>query len=322
MMNRRLFIGTLACGVLSAPILAKGQSTSKVYRVAMFAVSTPFSRVFVNRLQELGYTPNQNLLFELQGSEMQGEHYPGIARGIASRHPDIVVAGGSEFVLDALTAAVGSTPIVMVFIDFDPLATGRVATLSRPGGNITGLSVLQTEIAPKRLELLHDAVPTANRIAVLFDAATRGQYEVVQDAAKTLGVTLLSQELHGRLYDYEGALRIVSGARAQAVLILSSGRFFVDRVALMSAIQKYRLPSMATTAFADTGALLCYSVNFTDVWVRAAEYTDRILKGQRPSEIPVEQPTKLKFIVNLKTAKALSLIIPQSILVRADELIE
>src|SRR5262245_66514421 len=119
LMNRRLFIGTLASSVISAPILAKGQPSGRMYRVAMFAVSTPFSRVFVNRMQELGYTPNQNLLFELQGSDMQGERYSGIAAGIASRHPDVVVAGGSEFVLDALTAAVGSTPIVMVFIDFD-----------------------------------------------------------------------------------------------------------------------------------------------------------------------------------------------------------
>jgi len=318
-----MFISTISGSLLAAPILAMGQ-VGRVFRVAMFAVNPPFSLVFVNRLRELGYTQNQNLLFELQGSDinMQRDNFPAIAAGIASRHPDVIVAAGSEFVLDALTAVAGTTPIVMVFIDFDPLATGRVASLSRPGGNITGLSVLQTEIAAKKLELLHDTVPSASRIAVLFDAATRGQQEVAQSAAKALGVTLLSQELRGYSYDYDGALRVAMQAQARAVLILSSGRFFPDRFTLLSAIQKYRLPSMATTAFADAGALLCYSVYFPDVYVRAAEYVDRILKGQRPAEIPVEQPTKLKFIVNLKTAKALGLTIPQSVLIRADEIIQ
>ena len=309
-------------GGLVAPVAAEGQVANRAFRVAMFAVATPFSRVFLDRMRELGYTPGQNLLFELQAAEMQIDRFPALAADLTSRHPDVIVAAGSRFVLDALKSSAGGTPIVMVFIDFDPVASGQVASLSRPGGNITGLSVLQTDIAAKRLELLHEAVPSAHRIGVVFDAATRGQYDVVQAAAKALSVVLVSQELHGPTYDYDGALRTIAGARAQALLILSSGRFFVDRSALFAAIQKYRLPSMATTAFADSGALLCYSVHFPDVYVRAAEYVDRILKGAKPAELPIEQPTKLKFIVNMRTAKALGLRIPQSLLVRADQVIE
>ena len=309
-------------GGLVAPVTVDGQVAGRVFRVAMFAVATPFSRVFLDRMRELGYSQGHNLLFELQAPEMQTDRFPAIAADLTSRHPDVIVAAGSQFVLNALKSSAGATPIVMIFIDFDPLASGQVASLSRPGGNITGLSVLQTDIAAKRLELLHEAVPSASRIGVVFDAATRGQYDVVHTAAKALSVALLSQELHGSTYDYEGALRTIAGARAQALLILSSGRFFVDRSALFAAIQKYRLPSMATTAFAETGALLCYGVHFPDMYVRAAEYVDRILKGQKPADLPIEQPTKLKFIVNTRTAKALGLTIPQTLLLRADEVIQ
>ncbi len=320
-MNRRGFIATLVGGLV-APIVVEGQVANRVVRVAMFAVATPFSRVFLDRMRELGYTEGQNLLFELQAAEMQIDRFPALAADLTKRHPDVIVAAGSRFVLDALKSAAGATPIVMVFIDFDPLASGQVANLSRPGGNITGLSVLQTDIAAKRLELLHEAVPSASRIGVVFDAATRGQHDDVQTAAKVLQVALVSHELYGSIYDYDGALRTIAGARAQALLILSSGRFFVDRVALFAAIQKYRLPSMATTAFADSGAFLCYSVHFPDVYVRAADYVDRILKGEKPAGLPIEQPTKLKFIINTRTAKALGLTIPQTLLLRADQVIE
>jgi putative ABC transport system substrate-binding protein len=157
---------------------------------------------------------------------------------------------------------------------------------------------------------------------VLFDSATREQLEAAQGAAPSLGLTLLPQQLSGTSYDYEGAVRTAVAAKARAVLVFSSGRFFPDRLVIGTVLQKYRLPSLTTTAFVEAAPLLCYSVYFPDVYVRAAEYVDRILKGQKPAEMPVEQPTKLKLIVNLKTAKALGLTIPPALLQRADQVVE
>jgi putative ABC transport system substrate-binding protein len=290
----------------------------------MIAVNEPFGTIFVRHLANLGYRQGDNLIFELQGSgaNMRSDLYPAMAAAIASRHPDVVVAAGSQSVVEAVRGAVGQTPIVMIFVDFDPLATGQVATLAWPGGNITGLSVQQTDIAGKKVELLHEAAPSVRRFAVLFDAATRGQLEAAQPAARALGITLLPHELSGVSYDYEGAVRIAVSAGARAALVFSSGRFFPDRFAIVDILHKNRLPAVASTPFADAGPLLCYSVSFPDLFVRAAEIVDKILKGQKPADIPVEQPTKLKLIVNQKTARSLGLTIPPSLLLRADEVIQ
>ena len=146
---------------------------------------------------------------------------------LAGRRPDVFVAGGGEGVLDAARRAAGAKPIVMLFIDFDPVARGHIASLARPGGNVTGLYLQQTDLAAKKLELLEEAVPSAKRIAVLFENSTREQQHIAQSAAKALGVTLLPQELRGQPYDYDGALRVAAGDKADAVLMLSSGAFFV-----------------------------------------------------------------------------------------------
>ena len=323
-MDRRAFLAALSGGALASGASDHARAAGRVFRVAMVAVHEPFSVVFLNHLRALGYRQGENLAFELQGSgaNMRADLYPSIAAGVASRHPDVVVAAGSESVIEALRGAVGQTPIVMIFIDFDPLATKQVASLARPGGNVTGLSVQQTDIAGKKVELLHEAAPSARRFAVLFDAATREQLEAAQPAARALGISLMPQELSGASYDYEGAVRTAASAGARAALVFSSGRFFPDRFAIVNALQKHRLPALATAAFADTGALICYSVNFPDLYVRAAEMVDKILKGQKPADIPVEQPTKLKLIVNLKTASSLGLTIPASLLLRADEVIQ
>jgi putative ABC transport system substrate-binding protein len=323
-MDRRAFLAIAIGGPLASREIADADAADRVFRVAMLGVNDPFPGVFLQRLRALGYRQGDNLVFETpaEGASIPFDRYPAIAAEIASRHPDVIVAAGSRFVIDALRAAAAHTPVVMIFIDFDPIATGQVATLARPGGSVTGMSVQQTDIAGKKVELLHEAAPTARRIGVLFDAATREQLDAAQPAAHNLGLTLLPQELSGTIYDYDGALRASIAAGAKAALVLSSGRFFPDRFVIVEQLQKYRLPALTTTAFADAGALLCFSVNFPEVYVRAAEYTDRILKGQKPGDLPVEQPTRLKLTINLKTAKALGLTIPPSLLQRADQVIE
>ena len=316
-MDRRTFISAvLSC--LVTPFSAVGQPASRVFRVSMLYVAPRFSDAFISRLRELGYREGENLSFDL-GTE---DRLPELVAEIARQRPDVIVAAGSEYGLDSVKRVAGATPIVMLFIDFDPVASGQVASLSRPGGNITGLSLQQTDLAAKKLDLLKEAVPSAGRIAVLLDAATRQQLRSAQSAAKTLGVTLLPQELRGDPYDYDGALRAATNEKVEAVLILSSGRFFPDRFKLMETVQRYRLPSMASTPFRDAGALLCYGADFPDMFRRAAEYVDRILKGTKPAEMPIEQPTKFQLIANMKTARSLSLTIPQSLLLRADEVIQ
>jgi putative tryptophan/tyrosine transport system substrate-binding protein len=323
-MDRRAFLTVVAATAGASTAIRRTRAAERVYRVAMMAVHEPFSRIFTGRMRDLGYRLGENFEFELQGSgaNMKFELFPAMATAIVSRHPDVIVAAGSEFVVDALRRAAGSTPVVMIFIDFDPLATGQVATFAHPGGTITGLSVQQTDIAGKKIELLHEVAPGARRIGVLYDAATREQLEAAQAAAKNLSIALLPQQLSGATYDYEAAVRTAVAAKAQAVLVLSSGRFFPDRFVIVEVFQKYRLPYLTTTAFADAGSLLCFSVDFPQLYIRAAELVDRILKGQKPADIPVEQPTKLKLIVNVKTAGALGLTIPRSLLLRADEVVQ
>jgi putative ABC transport system substrate-binding protein len=184
------------------------------------------------------------------------------------------------------------------------------------------LYLRQVDVAPKKLQLLKEAVPSATRIAVLFDDASRAQRQIAQDVANSLGVILLPHELRGSPYDYDAALRASVGNKAEAVLILSSGAIFPGRFTLMSAIQKHRLPSMASVPFRDAGAMLCYSANFVHMYARAAEYVDRILKGHKPADTPIEQPTKFEFIVNVKTARLLGVTLPNSLLLRADEVLQ
>lgn len=316
-----MFIGALGAGLFATRSIARAQTEGRIFRVGMLGVASPFNVIFLDRLRELGYEEGRNLLFDFQVGT-RPDQLPAIARQLVNNRPDVIVAAGSESVLDSAKGSAGATPIVMLFIDFDPLAKGYVASLSRPGGNITGLYLQQTELAAKRLELLKEAVPSARRIAVLYDASTNGQQRLALAASKALDVTLLPQELRGTTYDYDGALRAAINEKAQAVLILSSGRFFPDRFTIMNAIQKYRLPSMATTPFVDAGPLLCYGANFPDMYRRTAGYVDRILKGARPAEMPIEQPTRFQFIVNKKTARSLGITIPQSLLLRADEVIQ
>jgi putative ABC transport system substrate-binding protein len=313
----------MAAGALLAQSLARAQQPGpRVYRVAILHTVPPFYGAFLGRMRELGYIEGQNLLVDIRASAGEPvDRLPAAATEVASRRPDVIVAGGGEFVLNAIKDAALATPIVMVFVDFDPLATGHVASLSHPGGNVTGVYLQHTDLAAKRLELLKEAVPSASRIAVLFDFSTRDQLRMAQAAASNLGVTLLPQELRGTPYDYEGALRAATREKANAVLILSSGEFFFDRFKIMNSTRQLRLPSIATMPFADAGPLLCYGPNFVTMFALAARYADRILKGEKPADLAIEQPTRFELVVNLKTAKELGVTIPGPMLRRADEVI-
>jgi len=311
----------IAAGALPVwPLAMAQQKGGRVYRIALLHIGPPFAKAFLGRLRELGYKEGENLLVDIPAEEPL-DRLPAAAAAVAARRPDLIVAGGSEYVLKVVKGAAAATPIVMVFVEFDPEATGHIATFARPGANVTGVYLQHVDLAAKRLELLKEALPSARRIAALFDFSTRDHLRQAQAAASNLGVTLLPQELSGTTYDYEGALRAAIREEATAVLILSSGEFFAYRFKISDAMRRLGLPSVATMPFADAGALLCYGPNFETMFALAARYADRILKGDKPADLAVEQSNKYELVVNLKTAKDLGITIPESVRSRADQVI-
>jgi putative tryptophan/tyrosine transport system substrate-binding protein len=235
---------------------------------------------------------------------------------------DIIVTGGNEFVARAALQASAVIPIVIVAIDYDPLALGYIASLARPGGNVTGLYFEQIDLMAKRLQLIKEAVPGSRNMVVFWDRASEGQWQAAQRAAPALQLQLAGVELSGQSYDYERALREAADDRS-ALLVTSSPVFFNDRNLLAEITLRHRLPAaFSQREFAAVGGLLSYGPDFIALFRRVAEYADRIAKGASPADLPVEQPTKFQLVINLKTAKALGLTMPQTLVVIADEVIE
>lgn len=314
--------GTLA---LDASRLARAQPATRAYRVAILTVTlsreAPFVVAMERRFRELGYTEGKNFVFDYRLAG-QWEKVDEAAAELARRRPDVAISTGSEFVLKALRQSMGATPIVMIAVDFDPVAKNHIASLARPAGNITGVYFRQVEAAAKRLELLKEALPGVTRVAALFDSSTRDQFQAAEEVAAKLGVALLPQHLRGSPYDFEAALAASASAKAQAVLALSSGAFFASREKWISSAHKLGLPVVANPNYAEAGALVAFGASFSHMYERAAEYADRILKGAKPAEMPVEQPTQYELIVNLKSAKTLGISIPQRLLLRASRVIQ
>ena len=323
--RRRLLFGIGA--TLALPRYAFAQPAERIYRVCWLSNSVlrteSYDIAFVQRLRELGFADGRNLAIEFRTAEGRLERLPELAADLARQNCDVFLAPGTEANLIAIKQASRDTPIVMVANDYDPVATGHIASLARPGGRITGISQLQTELPAKRIELLKELLPKAKRIAAFADTATAGQLKAVQAGAKRLGVALYVLEFKRPPYAYESAFAESVRARAEAVLVLASGFFVPARRQIPELALKHRLPSMfGNSLWAEAGGLLSYGPNFSEFYRRAAEQVSMILKGAKPAEMPVEQPTKFELVINMKTAKALGIKIPQSILVRADRVIE
>ena len=323
-MRRRTFLlSTLALAALSA----HAQPSARVFKVAILTTSgkrgeTPYFVAFEQRFRELGYVEGKNFALDYHSATGKLDKIPEIAAELARTRPDVALAAGSELVVGAIRRAVGDTPIVMLAIDFDPVERNFIASLPRPGGNITGLFLRQVESAAKRLQLLSEVLPDARRVAVLWDQFTRDQLKSVQDSAKKLNIALLPFEMRGNVYQFDAPLQAAKAQKAQAVLLLSSGPFFPVRDKMFAAAYAQRLPVITNPNYADAGALIAFGASFAHMYRRGAEYVDRILKGAKPADLPVEQPDRYDLIVNLKTARALGIKIPPAILVRADRVIE
>jgi putative tryptophan/tyrosine transport system substrate-binding protein len=299
---------------------------SKTLRLGIVGVTPRNGTLWVGfeqRLRELGYIDGQNLAIEFIQVTLRDDTIRAAMTKLVSGDVDIIVTGGNEYLTKAALQATKVIPIVIIAIDYDPLALGFIANLARPGGNITGLFTQQIDLTAKRLQLIKEVVPGIMKMAVFWDRASAGQWQAAQSDASTLGLQIAGIELREQPYDYERALSEMPLDHRGALVAMMSPIFFNDRKRLAEFTQRHSLPSMfGLREWAEAGALLSYGPNIVALFKRQAEYVDRIAKGTKPAELPVEQPTKFEFVINIKTAKAFGLTIPPGVLAIADEVIE
>ena len=329
-MDRRAFLGTLAGGLLVAPLAAEAQPAGKMPRVGYLSPGSSSDpgrqrrfEAFRQGLRELGYVEGQDIVIESRWAEGKYERYPALAADLVRLKVDVIVAVGGRASQDAQQAT-RTIPIVMS-VTIDPLGTGLVASLARPGGNVTGLSLMASEVVGKQLELLKEVVPKVSRVALLWNPANPGSAPQLREAeasARVLGVRL--QTLEARVpQEIDRAFAAMTRERAGALVVLTDSIFTNQRRQIAELAAERRLPAVyGNSEHAEAGGLVAYSANFLDLERRAATFVDKILKGAKPADLPVEQSTKFELIINLKTAKALGLTIPPSLLSRADEVIQ
>jgi len=317
----------IALAILVTPIAADAQQPGKIPRIGVLAsIRSPATEGFERGLRELGYVEGKNILIEWRLVQGKFERLPEFAADLVRLKVDVIVAPATPYVLAARNAT-ATIPIVFALVA-DPVAAGFVASLARPGGNITGLSNIGGELNAKRLELLKEAVPKVRQVGVLTNPAGAGfpLAEVLKElevAARLLGVQLQVQYARARS-EIDGAFAAMSREGARAVIVVSgSPMFYAERERIAALALKARLPTMSEfPESVEAGGLMSYAANTPDLMRRSAHYVDKILKGAKPADLPVEQPTKFELVINLKTAKAIGLTIPQSVLLRADELIQ
>ncbi|MBI4608780.1 MAG: ABC transporter substrate-binding protein [Candidatus Rokubacteria bacterium] len=323
-----ILIVSFALWILWTPLSADAQPSRKVPRIGVLAaVPASFAGPYVEAgrqaMRELGYVEGQNIAIDYRFAEGKPEQLPDLAAQLVALSVDVIVVVGDRGV-HAAKRATSTIPIVMVSAG-DPVRDGFVSSLARPGGNITGFSSLLPELNAKQLGLLKEAVPRASRLAVLWNPASSGGvlgFREMQSAAPTLGIKLQSLEVRTP-EQIEPAFSAMVNERADGFIVLTDPLTFRNRKRIVALAAKHRLPAIyEVREFVDDGALMSYGPSLIAMIRRAPVYVDKILKGARPADLPVEQPTRFEFVVNLKTARALDLAIPQSVLLRADHVIQ
>lgn len=324
-MDRRTFVGAFAGGLVIAPAAVKGQSAAKLHRIGYLAYATaeqaaPLVRTFTTGMRDLGYVEDRDFVFEQRYGDGTLDRLPDLAADLARSRVDVIVTGSYPMAAAAKRATT-SIPIVMIGV-VDPVGLGLIANLARPGGNITGLAIdAGPEMTAKGLGLLKEIIPGLARVGVLrqvqFETGMAKQLEV---PARKLNVTLDVVDVR-TIGEIESAFATLGAKRVGAVII-SGSMFWVRRRQIAELALQHRLPAFhALKDYAQAGLLVTYGANLDDLYRRAAAYVDRILKGARPGDLPVEQPAKFELVINLKTARALGLTIAQAVLLRADEVI-
>ncbi len=323
------FIGLIAAFIIAglAPHYATAEQ-ARILRVGAVSLR-PFGKAnisdaFLKRMAELGYVQGQNFDFKFVHAQSRID-YEAAYRDLVASGVDVLAAGGPEIALKAAAAAAGKVvPIVMIAADYDPLELGYVASLAEPGGNITGVFFRQVALTEKRLELLREVLPQAAGLTVFWDRNSADQWARAESAATALGIPVHGVEFRERPYNYDAAFAQVPAAYRGGLMVLASQLFSLPaRQTLIDFSARRRLPTMYYVRFyPDASGLISYGVSFTKLFRRAADFVDKIGRGASPSTLPVEQPTQYEMVVNLKTAAALGLEIPEAILLRADEIIE
>ncbi len=323
-MRRRDFIKVVAGSVATWPLGARAEQPAMT-RVGIVTIQPPTSppyAAFSQRLRELGYVQGQNLSLDFVNPERQSGANAGTVQELVRRKVDIVLAIYQP-TMAAVVRAAPSIPVVMIAVDYDPVALGYIKSLARPGGFVTGLSLQQLDLAKKRVELLTQALPSLHAATVFWDSASEDQWKATSSAAPEFGLRLADVQLRDQPYDYEKALGQAPSDFRNVVIVPTSPVFFRDRQRLAEfAIQHKIATVFGFREWVDAGGLFSYGVNFPAMYRRAAEFVDMIAKGAKPGDLPVEQPTKFELVLNLKTADAIGIKISPQILVRADEVIE
>ena len=328
-MRRRRFLAggaTLAAGALG-PRAGSGQTPAKPFRVGFVTIAGSAHSLqsieFAKRFRELGYVEGKDLVIDPVFLNGRADGYALAMKEVVARGADAVLANGPEVALKAALAASPTVPIVMLAFDYDPLALGYVKSLARPGGNITGLFTQQIDLAVKRAQLIKQVLPDLAGAAMFWDGPSRDQWQATEKAARTLGFSVTAIDMAGLAYDYVKAMTGIPHDHRGALLVPNSPVFFNDRTRLADVALQQRLPAMfPLREFVAAGGLISYGPNFVDIVRRLADYFDRINRGAKPADLPIEQPTRFELVINLKTAKAIGVDIPPTVLVRADEVIE
>ncbi len=328
-MDRRGFLSAVAGGLLAASLAAEAQQAGRVPRIGLLLLfgtpgqPNPLVDAFRGGLRDLGYVEGRNLAIEYRWAEGHNQRLTDQAAELVRQNVTLIVTPGTPATLAARNAT-SEIPIVMTNVG-DPVGSGLVRSLAQPGGNVTGLSLLDTDLDGKRIELLKEAVPHLTRLAILWSANDPGMtlaFSRVEVAAKVLGLALQNLGVREPA-DFQRAFEAAASGRAEALFVTAQPFTNQHRAHILNLVTKYRLPAIYTLRpFADAGGLMAYGPSQTEQYHHAARYVDRILKGAKPADLPVEQPTKFDLTINLKTAKALGLTMPPSLLQRADQIIE
>lgn len=322
--RRREFITLLGGAAIAGPFGARAQRPKSLH-VGIATIqsrTTPIYSAFDGRLRELGYIEGQNLVTDYLNPEKQTEGALGAIKELISRKVDIIVAPYESTVNAAITAS-DTMPVVMIATEYDPLARGYVKSLARPGGRVTGVFLQQIELASKRLQLLKDHLPRFEAATMFWDAPSEYQWQAASSIATSVGLRLAGAELLKQPYDYESALASVPPDHRSTLIIPIAPAFYRDREHLAEFCVRHRIASMsAVREFADAGGLISYGPDFPAIFRRVADYVDKIAKGARAADLPVEQPTKFELVVNVKTAKAIGFDIPDKLLALADAVVD
>jgi putative ABC transport system substrate-binding protein len=326
--TRRAFLATLTGGLLVAPLAAEAQQAGEIYRIGFLGNSTAALEAnlvgpFREGLRDLGYVEGRNLVIEYRWAEGKYERFPQLVAELLALKVDVIVSAGTPPAL-AVKQATTTVPMVMAAVG-DPVGTGLVASLARPGGNLTGLAAISPDLEGKRFELLREILPKLSRVSFLVNPANALHTVSEKHAREAATVLRLKLQFVGvqSEAEFDHAFETIARERPGAMVVLADRLFLHERQRIVDFAARHRLPTVYPyRELADAGGLMCFGPNYPDLHRRAAAYVDKILKGAKPADLPIEQPTKFELVINLKTAKALGLTIPPSLLQRADQVIE